>query len=384
MNTDPSRLPTPTSPSTASPATAGLASAPPAWGAETLRALLPAFRVDETQVSLGYGEQWCFDAKPTGEAQPQGVTVLLEHGLIRVAGKDALTFLQGQLTNDMLAVSGDRAQASGYCNPKGRLLGTFWIWREGDTPADGSGGPGAEPSFLLACSRDLSTMLAKRLRMFVMRAKVKVEWLDASTVLLGLVGERAIEALTDALPAPVHLPRAGTSVRAIVPVEIALIADRVTRFAQASTGWLDTEYWRRLEIESGVARVNIATQERFVPQMLNFELTDGVSFTKGCYPGQEIVARTQYLGKSKRRMFIGQGQGDVPASAQDVHGDAGTSGEPVGTIVLAAASQAGHWVALFECRIAASDAALRVGTQALRLLALPYSISDAPAESAAS
>jgi folate-binding protein YgfZ len=161
---------------------------------------------------------------------------------------------------------------------------------------------------------------------------------------------------------------------------------------------LPTASWRRLEVLSGVARINANNQELFVPQMVNFELVDGVNFKKGCYPGQEIVARSQYLGKLKRRMFLGMGHGAVPAPGTDVHADGQAAAqhvqrepelapqrapEPVGQVVLAAPLADGErFVVLFESKTAAvpaqtavpAETGLRIGSGTLQRLPLPYAL----------
>ncbi|MGE0314945.1 MAG: folate-binding protein YgfZ [Lautropia sp.] len=350
---------------------------------DAIRAALPAFTSDASQRDAGYGEQWRFTAPPGTAPADGGVTVLVEYGLIRVAGKDAAAFLQGQLTNDVRAIDAAHAQASAYCSPKGRIIGTFWVWREAPG-ASGEAGHADGDAFLLACSRDLSSSLAKRLRMFVMRSKVRVEQIDHAVLLLGLVGRDAIDAAADVpLAGIVSLPGdAPSPARAMSPVALATLGDVVDALARKGLRWLDTDRWRALEVRSGIARINAATTERFVPQMVNFERTAGVSFTKGCYPGQEIVARTQYLGKAKRRMFLAAGSGPLPASGQDVHPAGDATGEPVGTVVLAAPDDAGGWQALFECRIDAADADTRIGESRLDPRPLPYPVVDAPAEAA--
>jgi hypothetical protein len=138
---------------------------------------------------------------------------------------------------------------------------------------------------------------------------------------------------------------------------------------------MGTADWRRTEVLAGVPRIVPGTYEEFVPQMLNFESVDGVNFRKGCYPGQEIVARSQYLGKLKRRMFVGHGAGPEPAPGSDVTPAAG--GEPCGQVVIAAPDPAGGFDLLFECPVASVESGpLRAGESTLRVGTLPYPLKS--------
>jgi folate-binding protein YgfZ len=138
----------------------------------------------------------------------------------------------------------------------------------------------------------------------------------------------------------------------------------------------DAVVWDWLDVQSGVPRIAVATQEQFVPQMVNFELLGGVNFRKGCYPGQEIVARSQYRGTLKRRMWLVQGTGDVPAAAAEIF-RVEDPGQPSGMIVNAAPNPDGGWDALAELKIDAAGAALFVGAadgQPITTATLPYAV----------
>ena len=366
--------------------------------------------------SPGYGPQIRFG--PHERSWRSGVTPLLEYGLLKVHGADAAGFLQAQLTSDVAGLGADEVGLAGYCSVKGRLTASFWIWR--DEP---------QQAFWLACSRDIAAPIARRLSMFVLRAKVKIEDVSETTALLGMISlpDDPLPGLAVArvpLP-PVDLaaplvqalaPIDGDAaqgrgqalrvLRAMQPVAAADLQQALEQWRAAGARLLPTYAWRRLEVLSGVARINAGNQELFVPQMVNFELVAGVNFRKGCYPGQEIVARSQYLGKLKRRMFLGLGKGAVPPPGADVSVDAGmgagtgTGGpageprlpaaaaagrlaEPVGQVVLAAPlPDGGRFVVLFESRIAAVPGdgpapvatGLQVGGSALSRLPLPYAL----------
>ena len=337
-----------------------------------------------------------------------GVADLTELGLIRVQGADATSFLQAQLTNDVASLQDGEVRLAGYCSVKGRLMASFWVWRE--TAAD---------TVWLACSRDIAAMVARRLAMFVLRAKAKVEDVSDGIGLLGILavdgdtgaptideGARVLPpvVVSAALAAAIDPARLETAAdvriaRALLPVSAAAREDALQAMRQAGTRILPMAAWRRLEVLSGIARIEAANQELFVPQMVNFELVGGVNFRKGCYPGQEVVARSQYLGKLKRRAFLGMGAGDAPVSATDVFAPASGATEPVGQVVLAAPLGDGRrFVAFFESTVAAVPAAtepqrqpaegdagepaIRIGASPITLLQLPYSVPAPAAPSA--
>ncbi len=299
---------------------------------------------------------------------PQGALRLHDWGVIRARGEDAAAFLQGQLTNDMQRLGASEARLAGYCSAKGRLLASFVVWRE------------AAGDFLLACSADLLPATLKRLSMYVLRAKCKLSDASAELPLWGLAGEAGQAALGAAAPRPAWavatLPGAGQAVR--LP-DAAVEGNLVARvlFAgdalPASAPALDASAWCWLEARSGTARIVAATVEQFVPQMVNLELVGGVNFQKGCYPGQEVVARSQYRGTLKRRAFVVTG-GEPLQPAQEVFHDA-DPGQPAGMVVLGGA-YAGAYAGLVELKLAATEGGLlhlgRPDGPLLRLDALPY------------
>ena len=305
-----------------------------------------------------------------------GALRLDDWGLIEAQGADAASFLHGQLTQDITALGPDQARLAGFCSAKGRLQATFVLWRQ-------SAGP-APDALLLACSADLLAPTLKRLSMFVLRAKCKLRDASADIALYGLAGEAARQWLGAALPpAPwsvsalgaarvVRLPDAQGQLR-------CLLAQPADAAAPELPG-LPADTWQWLEVHSGVARVTAATAEQFVPQMVNFELVGGVNFQKGCYPGQEVVARSQYRGTIKRRATVVEGQ-TVLAPGQDVFSSL-DPGQPAGQVVLAAASPGGSSSALVEIKLAALGAgSLHAGTPDGPLLtpgALPYALPADP------
>lgn len=226
------------------------------------------------------------------------LSVLSHLACYEVSGEDAQTFLQSQFTNDISEVENERAQLSSYCTPKGRMLAIFYVVMR-------------DNKYLLITSKDLSNEVMKRLQMFVMRSQVTINKLD-DLVTLGLSQDAnniVLEQMN--LPAPTHnyhTTSNGNHVCINIPgieSRYLIIADQdlLTKVDKESCYIYTYEYWQWLDTLAGIPFINADTQEAFVPQMANMELINGVSFSKGCYPGQEVVARLHYLGNANRRMF---------------------------------------------------------------------------------
>jgi folate-binding protein YgfZ len=292
-----------------------------------------------------------------------GATPLPHWGLIRAQGDDAASFLHSQLTNDFSLLGSGEARLAGYCSAKGRLLASFIGWKR------------SSDDILLACSADLLAATQKRLSMFVLRAKCKLSDATAQWRLLGLAGPSAQAWLGSAAPAQVW----GKSTHAggdVVRLPDAAGVPRYLWAAPADTPApalpaLPDEAWRWGEVKSGVARIEAATVDQFVPQMLNYEVLGGVDFKKGCYPGQEVVARSQYRGTVKRRSFLFSSAAPLQAG-QEVFHDADPS-QPAGRVVNAA-----DGLALVELKLAALDGGtVHAGAAAGPALVreeLPYSL----------
>jgi tRNA-modifying protein YgfZ len=303
----------------------------------------------------------------------EGSARLTHLGVIRAHGADAASFLHSQLTADFVQLDQTQARLAGYCSAKGRLLASFVAWK---TQPD---------ELLLACSADVLPATLKRLSMFVLRAKCKLSDATAELALYGLAGDAATRWLGDAAPAQpwqqrslgaahvVRLPDAQGLARYLWAAPAAEAAPALPSLSLASWLWLD--------VHSGVPLITGATAEQFVPQMVNLELVGGVNFQKGCYPGQEVVARSQYRGTLKRRSFLFAS--DAPAQpGQEVFASDDPS-QPAGMVVNAA-SLVGHGhAALVELKLAALDGpTLHLGAPdgpQLQRGTLPYAVAtDAP------
>jgi folate-binding protein YgfZ len=317
-------------------------------------------------------------------AAPAGWLPLPDLGLICARGDDAASFLHGQLTQDTLHLPAQQWRLAGYCSAKGRLLASFWLWRDA----------GSEPALWLACSADLLPATLKRLQMFVLRAKCKLSDASGTHRLVGLAGAAAAVALGDAaVAAPGSaLPFADGTLLRLADAAVSGVAvprwvwagpaDAAEALAQRLAGLpaLPRAEWLGLEAASGTARVVEATREQFVPQMVNLELVGGVNFQKGCYPGQEVVARSQYRGTLKRRAQVVHAA--VPlAPGQEVFHSA-DPGQPAGLVALAG-TLGGQAVALAELKLAALEGGtMHLGAAdgpVLSLGTLPYAIPTEPA-----
>ncbi|MGZ5225962.1 MAG: CAF17-like 4Fe-4S cluster assembly/insertion protein YgfZ, partial [Burkholderiales bacterium] len=225
---------------------------------------------------------------------------LRSEGLIAVSGEDAASFLHSQLTSDVAGLVESRTQYSGYCSPKGRLLATFLLWR---TPA----------GVLLQLAADLRESVQERLSKYVLRTRVRLSDASARYLMFGLAGDHAASVLAEInLPVPSadhEITAAGDVFVTRLPVNrYALVADAdrgvsLRASLEKHARSRDATLWEQLNIEAGIPVITSQTQDQHVPQMVNLDLIGAVSYSKGCYPGQEIVARMHYLGRLKQRMY---------------------------------------------------------------------------------
>ncbi len=281
------------------------------------------------------------------------VTPLSDLGVMICSGPDAASFLHRQLTNDVEHLRTDEARLAAYCTAQGRLLASFLMWKSGD-------------QILLQTPREILPGVQKRLQMFVLRDKAKLADASDTLVQIGLGGVAASDALTAWFSSLPDAPYAKTDGEhgSLIRVADAFDAPRylwicdtqtlskVWPSLAASLNPAPESAWRLAEIDAGIAYISAATQEKFVAQMVNLELVGGVNFRKGCYPGQEVVARTQYLGKVRRRMLaasINLSDGEV-APATDVYAS-NDPGQPCGMIVNAERSSSSQIACLVSLRL---------------------------------
>ncbi len=297
---------------------------------------------------------------------------LAQFGLIRVGGEDAAGFLHNLFSNDVQHLGRDHAERCGFCSPKGRLLADFLIWRD-------------DHDYLLQLSADIQPAILKKLGMYVLRSKVKLKDANDDIVLLGIAGSGTAAAVNllgiDMPAAALGVARfdGGAAIRLDERrCQLALLQEAAPRVWEKLASQLrpvGTPAWRWLEIEAGIPHITLPTQEEFVPQMANLELLGGVSFTKGCYPGQEVVARTKYLGKVKRRTYRAHIDGSCPLPGTDLYSP-DLPEQSCGKVIEAAPSPAGGCEVLASMLMASAEGGeVRVGSaDGLRLAfrALPY------------
>ncbi len=317
------------------------------------------------------------DFPDTATVEGRCIAVPLVHlGLIRSVGDDSAVFLHNLVSNDVKKLSSDEAQWNSFNSPKGRMLASMLLWREAD-------------GHMLMVSRDVLPALLKKLSMYVLRSKVKLSDASESTVLIGLAGDN-IESIVTALDLNLGSDRlkqavnhARTGIRldantAIVAVPAEQAAECFEALLSAGALAAGTNAWQLAMIRAGLPLVTTATQEEFVAQMLNYELIGGVSFKKGCYPGQEIVARTQYLGKLKKRMYrVHTDAGEPPRAGEDIFTPA-FGAQSAGKLVNVAPAPDGGFEALAVMQISCAESGeIRLGSlegPRLTMLELPYSL----------
>lgn len=258
--------------------------------------------------------------------------------VIEVAGEEAESFLQNLLTNDIRTLTANTAQLSGFCNPKGRLLSLFYVIKR-------------EQNFLLVLATDLAESIAQRLNMFKLRSKVDIT-VRPELKVMGYLSQapltnQAIDfwsgvslngELTIYLPGHLHRHLVISSGETTIKEESQIGAENL---------------WTSADIKAGLPMVYLQSKEQFTPQQLNLDIVGGVSFKKGCYPGQEVVARLHYLGKPSRRLFLAQLKTvDIPEPNLEV---ADESGEVAGHVVRAAMLDSGTLICQLSLKLAAKD-----------------------------
>ncbi|MFK7816817.1 MAG: folate-binding protein YgfZ [Gammaproteobacteria bacterium] len=303
-------------------------------------------------------------------------------GIIRASGDDALSFLHGQFTNDLNLVTNNNSQLSSYCNPKGRMLAIFRVFQKDD-------------DYYLILNRDVLEPVLKKLTMFKLMAKVDLSDVSDEYVLLGLAGPASASTLKEH---GLQIPESTNTSTHEKETTVICMPSESSRFLliseaeHAKTIWQSIsnhttastyKTWELHDIQNGIPQVTAETNEAFIPQMVNLELIGGVNFQKGCYPGQEIVARTHYLGKPNRRMYhVSISTKNCPLPGTNIF-SAKDGEQPVGKIVSAQHSSDDICNALAVLRTAKkSDDELHLEPSAgpkVTLLTLPYSLKSTEA-----
>lgn len=322
---------------------------------------------------IGFGVEqsdggWQYPARVDAE---NILCTLASDTILHVSGEDAESFLQGQFSNDIAALSQPGSQLSTWSSPKGRVITLFRVLRVAD-------------GFLIKISSELIEPVLKRLRMYVLRAKVVIEPRD-DLIAVGISGDKATATLSN-LPESIDQTVALSSTCWITRVRGAkprfeLIGDaeqlaEICKQGVEAGQWADEAAWRLQDIDAAVPSVNAATTEAFVLQMMNLQHIDGVSFKKGCFPGQEVVARMQYLGKLKRQMYRMQYEGEeLPVAGDEIFKQGG--GSAAGKIVDAVAVKDNTSRLLAVIAIDATNGPMfldKEGRHPVQLLELPYEL----------
>lgn len=301
---------------------------------------------------------------------------LTQFGLIRYSGVEAQAFLHNQLSCDVAALTPGKSTYGSYCTPKGRVLATFLLWRSGE-------------DFSMQLPSPLREPIRKLLSKYILRSKVKAADVSAEWTFIGVAGKDAaalVQRAVGDVPLSVH-----DVINTQDAMVIRLPGDRYEIVAAStSPGIIESlsddaektnpDYWDWLDIRAGVPVVLPATQEAFVPQMVNLDLIGGVSLTKGCYPGQEIVARMHFRGTLKQRMYLANIAGaDRPEPGEKLYSsDFGE--QACGTIVNAAHSPEGGYDVLAVIQIASFERGdvrwKSPGGPRLKFMQLPYTNSS--------
>jgi hypothetical protein len=313
-----------------------------------------------------------------------------DRALLAFEGPDAESFLQGQLSNDLHTLGAVDWQRSTYNSPKGRVLASLLIWR-------------SAAGFLADVCLDIAQNVQRRLSMYILRSKVQARLVTGDYVRIGLGGPGSRDVLRQVgLELPNNEPSvirgqgftlSGAEVSAVYVLvldhdRVELLLENADHAAllrrslhRLGASFATDDAWRWLNIRSGIVDIEAAIQDQFVAQMLNYELIGAVSFKKGCYPGQEIVARTQYRGQVKRRTFLAHCAAGVELRARDpIYAD-GPDEQAVGSVLnLAPSPQGGHDLLACMHQDSAKAAALHLNRRdgpEIQILPLPYRIPAA-------
>lgn len=310
------------------------------------------------------------------DAASASLCPLTHLSVLRVEGEEAAAFLHNLTSNDVKKLPVGGAHWNSLNSPKGRMLASFLLWRD-------------EAGYGLILAEDIAADISKKLAMYVLRAKVKITNTTGTHVLLGLSGEHAALHIQNAA-----LPMAAEGAYAAANQHVSIVripdstryflvlpADQLpatwSKLSHAGAQIMNTNHWIRADVLAGNPLITKLTQDEFVAQMVNFDLLGGVNFKKGCYPGQEIVARTQYLGKLKKRMYRAHDvSAEQPLAGQDLYAP-GFGEQSCGKVVTACpAPEGGHDLLVVLQMAAREENAVRLGNSSTPLVfgELPYAI----------
>lgn len=240
---------------------------------------------------------------------------LPELGTLAVSGDDAQTLLQSLLTNDVSALNINESQLSSLCNAKGRLFSIFRLVRH-------------ENFYQIIVPLSMITLLQQRLSMYVLRSKVTISNESENTACIGLISTNSTSLPVD-IPSsvfPQEIPSLNDIQRYLCIIPHEQLNSLLTALQEQNWKLAATHLWEQANIEAGIPTIHPETKEKFTPQQVNLDLIDGVSFSKGCYPGQEIVARLHYLGKPSRRMWMAEAEAmKLPTLGDDVTTESGST-----------------------------------------------------------
>jgi folate-binding protein YgfZ len=320
------------------------------------------------------------DDAPANEQAVEGTILcdLSQFSLIVIAGGDAATFMQGQFTNDVKKVDEDHSQLSAFCNNKGRMIANFRLFKH-------------QQNYFLSLKSNLVERSIKHLQNYILRSQVAVQDISEQLIHLGLSGDNAtalLSAFIDNIAEEndkvshndnyIVIRVAGSKPRYEIFCSIEH-AKALWETVSAQAAVVNSSSWDYLNIRAGMPFIDAGSSEEYVPQMANMELINGVSFTKGCYTGQEIVARMHYLGKLKKRCYRVHIATEIKPHAGDkLYAENARAGQNTGAIIQAEKNPQAGYDALAVIQIADTESKLFLNDAdgpAVTVKELPYSFS---------
>ncbi len=294
-------------------------------------------------------------------------TPLSGFAMLAVDGNDRQPFLHGQFINDLNLIEEPAAQISAWCNAKGQLITNFLIINTGI-------------AYLLIFKEDLKEFVQNRLRMFVMRSDVTIKDISDSSPLVGLVNCNDIASLNKNFPTNtgqinaadglIFICHPDGSGRQLITGSIEALKKNVSNFNNSLT-MTGSHIWDLLDIRAGLPWISSLTQEQYLPQMLNLDALKGLSYQKGCYPGQEVIARLHYRGEVKKRLSLIQSEQTLSIGDQLISEQ---SNSKVGTVINSARSPDGLCYALAVIMLDKLNDKIIIENQEITILDLPYTI----------